>query len=86
MIAELRKLDVDIEPIYDGDVLDGFTIRGDGSPPQGGVELSSWGDHRIYMSLHIVGTRCRYPNELPGGESVVLSFPSFFEALDALVS
>ncbi len=84
MVAELRKLGVDIEPIYEDGIIDGFTIRGDGSVPEGGAELSSWGDHRIFMSLYVAGTKCRRPNTLPDGESVALSYPGFFAALDAI--
>ncbi|HEY0525417.1 MAG TPA: 3-phosphoshikimate 1-carboxyvinyltransferase [Stellaceae bacterium] len=86
MIAELTKLAVDIEPIFDGDVLDGFLIRGDGADPEGGVELSSWGDHRIFMSLYIATAKCRHGNRLPGGDSVVCSFPGFFDAFGALTN
>jgi len=86
MVTELRKLGVDIDPIYEGEVIDGFVVRGDGPVPDGGAELSSWGDHRIFMSLYIAGLKCRRANALPGAESVALSFPGFFDALDAVAT
>jgi 3-phosphoshikimate 1-carboxyvinyltransferase len=85
MVTELRKLGVDIEALCKDEVLDGFTVRGTGALPKGGVDLDSWGDHRIFMSLHIVSARCREPNQLPGANSVICSFPDFIEAVDRIV-
>lgn len=79
MIEELRKLGVDVEPVLTDDaLLDGFTIRGRASY-EGGVVLSSWGDHRIFLSLFVASLRCRQANLLEGYEGVHNSFPDFFQ-------
>lgn len=78
MVAELQKLGVDIQPIFDGEVYDGFEIHGADSY-EGGVDLSSWGDHRIFMSLFVASLKCRQPNRLSGYADVDCSFPEFFE-------
>jgi 3-phosphoshikimate 1-carboxyvinyltransferase len=76
MITELRKMGVDIEPVYQGDLYDGFEVRGQ-AEYQGGVTLESWGDHRIFMSLLFASMKVREPNLLEGFESVDCSFPDF---------
>lgn len=85
MVTELVKLGVDIKPLFKDEVLDGFTIRGTGAQPKGGIALDNWGDHRIFMSLYIVSAKCLEPNELPGANSVICSFPDFIEAVDRIV-
>ncbi|NJR61139.1 MAG: 3-phosphoshikimate 1-carboxyvinyltransferase [Cyanobacteria bacterium CRU_2_1] len=76
MTCELRKLGVDIEPIYNDGVCDGFEIHGR-ETYEGGVEFSSWGDHRIFMSLFIVSLKTKKPNYLDGFSDVICSFPEF---------
>ncbi|KUF18272.1 3-phosphoshikimate 1-carboxyvinyltransferase [Streptomyces silvensis] len=78
MAAELTRAGVDIEVLYDDGVPDGFEVRGAGTYP-GGVTLSSWGDHRIFMSLFVAGLRMRSANRFSGSEDVRLSFPTFLE-------
>lgn len=78
MITELQKLGVDITPIFDGDVYDGFEIHG--APTyEGGAILSSWGDHRIFMSLFVASLKCQKSNKLDGFSDVDCSFPDFFD-------
>jgi 3-phosphoshikimate 1-carboxyvinyltransferase len=84
MVTELGKLGVDINALFKGDVYDGFEIRGDGNGYAGGVELSSWGDHRIFMSLFVASLRCRRANALDGWRDVNCSFPDFFEQFEHL--
>src|SRR5262249_25871615 len=57
---------------------DGFEVRGARTYP-GGVTLSSWGDHRIFMSLFVAGMRMQSANWFSGFEDVRLSFPTFME-------
>lgn len=76
MVAELSRAGVDIETLYDQGVCDGFEVRGAQTYP-GGLTLSSWGDHRIFMSLFVAGLRMRSPNVFSGFEDVRLSFPEF---------
>lgn len=78
MAAELCKAGVDIKPIYESGVCDGFEVRGAATYP-GGVTFSSHGDHRIFMSLFVAGLRMRSANLYSGFEDVRLSFPGFFE-------
>lgn len=78
MVSELGKLGVDIKGLFKDGVYDGFEIRGDGEDLAGGIELSSWGDHRIFMSLFVASLRCRSGNRIDGYRDVNCSFPDFF--------
>lgn len=78
MATELSRAGVDIETVYDDGVCDGFLVRGARTYP-GGVTLSSWGDHRIFMSLFVAGLRMQSANRFSGFEDVRLSFPTFME-------
>ncbi|CAL9435489.1 3-phosphoshikimate 1-carboxyvinyltransferase [Streptomyces sp. R1] len=78
MAAELTRAGVDIEVLYDDGICDGFLVRGAQTYP-GGVTLSSWGDHRIFMSLFVAGLRMQSANRFSGFEDVKLSFPTFLE-------
>ncbi|MEV6276995.1 3-phosphoshikimate 1-carboxyvinyltransferase [Nocardia sp. NPDC051832] len=82
MVHELSRAGVDIEPLYDDGVCDGFEVRGAPDYP-GGVTFSSWGDHRIFMSLFVAGLRMRSANLFTGFEDVRLSFPGFVEEFAA---
>jgi|GEM_PF-592196 len=84
MVSELGKLGVDIKGLFKGGVYDGFEIRGRGEDYAGGVELSSWGDHRIFMSLFVASLRCRRANLLEGYRDVNCSFPDFFAQFERL--
>ena len=76
MITELRKLGVQIHPIYKNDLLDGFEIHGKPCYT-GGTSFSSWGDHRIFMSLLLVSAKCSESNYIDGYDSIDCSFPDF---------
>ncbi|OKI26244.1 hypothetical protein A6A07_29775 [Streptomyces sp. CB03911] len=78
MVSELSKAGVEIKPLYERGVCDGFEVRGASSYP-GGVTFSHWGDHRIFMSLFVAGLRMESANRYSGSEEVRLSFPAFFE-------
>ncbi len=77
VVTELRRAGVDIEAQYVDGVCDGFEVRGRSSYP-GGQTFSSWGDHRIFMSLFVAGLRMRSANHFEGFHDVGLSFPGFF--------
>ncbi|MDX7999989.1 3-phosphoshikimate 1-carboxyvinyltransferase [Xenorhabdus sp. Reich] len=83
MVNELLKLGVRIRPLIINDVYDGFEIHGDSSY-SGNCTLSSWGDHRIFMSLFVASLRCRQANCIDGYEDVHCSFPSFFKEFEQL--
>lgn len=77
MIAELNKLGVAITPLFVGEAYDGFEIHGK-TTYSGGIDFSSWGDHRIFMSLFVVSLKTQQPNYLDGFADVICSFPDFF--------
>jgi 3-phosphoshikimate 1-carboxyvinyltransferase len=77
MVSELSGAGVDIGILYDNGVCDGFEVRGAGTYA-GGRKFSSWGDHRIFMSLFVASLRMHSPSFFSGFEDVRLSFPEFF--------
>ncbi len=83
IVSELQKLGVDIEPLFRDGVYDGFEIHGKGSY-EGDLELSSWGDHRIFMSLFAASLRCKNSNFIDGYADVICSFPDFFSEFSKL--
>lgn len=85
IIAELSKLKVDIKPLLKDGAYDGFEIHGR-SCYTGGLTLSSWGDHRIFMSLFVASLRCKQSNKLDGYLDVRCSFPDFFMEFASLGS
>lgn len=84
MVSELGKMGVDIKGLFKDGVYDGFEIRGTGELHSGGVDLSSWGDHRIFMSLFVASLRTRHANCLDGYRDVNCSFPDFFLQFERL--
>ncbi len=84
MVTELRKLNVDIETLYNGDHEDGFIIHGK-DYYEGGETLESWGDHRIFMSLFLASLKMGKGNEIDGYEGVICSFPDFFDQIEKLM-
>jgi 3-phosphoshikimate 1-carboxyvinyltransferase len=84
IVTELAKLGVNIHPLFKDSVYDGFEIRGHGEPYKGGVTLSSWKDHRIFMSLFVASLRSRKPNLIDGYKDVHCSFPDFFDQFKRL--
>jgi 3-phosphoshikimate 1-carboxyvinyltransferase len=76
--TELSKAGVDIRPLFDGGICAGFEVHGRDTYP-GGQAFSSWGDHRIFMSLFVAGLRMQEPSLHDGYQDVRLSFPDFLE-------
>jgi 3-phosphoshikimate 1-carboxyvinyltransferase len=81
MYSELTKLGVDMRISYKEGIMDGFIIYGK-STYSGGQTLSSWGDHRIFMSLFIASLKMNGSNRIDGYTDVVCSFPDFFEQIN----
>ncbi len=77
MATELGKLGVRIEEFEDG-----MSIYG--SESLTGSTCSSWGDHRIAMSIAIAGTRAKGETEILDAECVSVSYPGFFKVIDEL--
>jgi 3-phosphoshikimate 1-carboxyvinyltransferase len=75
----LRPLGIRIETRHDG-----FRVRGVPTRPKGGGLVKTGGDHRIAMLAAVAGLVSREGVEIEGAESVAVSFPDFFAALDSL--
>lgn len=77
MASELGKLGVHVKEFEDG-----MSIMGTESLI--GAQCSSWGDHRIAMSVAIAGLRAQGETEIVDADCVSVSYPGFFEVLDEL--
>lgn len=71
--TELNKLGAKIEEKEEGLVIHGVQEL------EGGVEVWSWKDHRIAMTLAIAATRCKKPIIIKDYNCVAKSYPRFFE-------
>lgn len=84
MISELRKLGCEIDPVLDASGrVDGFHSVGR-QYPEGGAELDSHGDHRIFLSLATAALGARTPSVVDGAEHLKASYPDYLEAIAAL--
>lgn len=79
-VSELKKLGADIEETQDG-----FIIEGKKSL-KGGVEVETYHDHRLAMSLYVAGLICENPILINGFEWVNTSFPEFEELMNNISS
>lgn len=71
--TELKKIGANIEEKEDGLLIYGVEEF------KGGVDVWSWKDHRIAMTLAIASTRCKEDITLIDYDCVAKSYPSFFE-------
>ncbi|MCL2194535.1 MAG: 3-phosphoshikimate 1-carboxyvinyltransferase [Oscillospiraceae bacterium] len=72
MAQNLAALGADVTELPDG-----MVIRGK-KPLRGGVEVNSFGDHRIAMAMAIAALYCDAPVTLHGAEVVAKSYPNFW--------
>ena len=79
VVDALRPLGIHIEALDDG-----FRIRGVPARPRGGATVDSRGDHRIAMLGAVAGLVSREPVRIEGDETVAVSFPGFFDLLEAV--
>jgi 3-phosphoshikimate 1-carboxyvinyltransferase len=79
VVEGLRGLGADIDQTEDG-----FVVRGDGSPLEGGT-LDARGDHRLAMLGAVAGLASRQGVEVVGMESAAVSYPGFEQDLSALL-
>lgn len=63
---------------------DGFAIRGT-TRPVGGV-ADAHGDHRMAMAFAVAALAASAPCTIDGADSVIISYPSFFETLPSIVA
>jgi 3-phosphoshikimate 1-carboxyvinyltransferase len=62
---------------------DGLTVPG--KQVLHGAEIDSRGDHRIAMAFAVAALRANGPSTIKGADAAVISYPAFFETLEALV-
>lgn len=72
IVTELKKLGADIEENPDG-----FIINGGKCGLKGKVEVETYHDHRLAMSLYVAGLICENPISINGFEWANISFPEF---------
>lgn len=75
--TNLRKMGAEVEEREDG-------LRIPGRQPLNGAELDSFGDHRIAMAFAIAALRADGETLIQGADSAAISYPAFFQTLDAL--
>ena len=78
VVTELKKIGADIE-----ETSDGFIINGKKSL-KGGVEIETYHDHRLAMSLYVAGLICDKPISINGFEWVDISFPEFDKLFNSI--
>ncbi|MDR1531489.1 MAG: 3-phosphoshikimate 1-carboxyvinyltransferase [Clostridiales bacterium] len=78
MASELVKFGADVEETDDGLIING---RQGGAGRIHGAEAHSHGDHRVAMSLAVLGSAVQGETVITGAECVDISFPGFFEIL-----
>ena len=76
MAEGLRALGAHVEELEDGWVIRGGTLRG--------ARVRSHGDHRVAMALAVAGLVAEGETEVEGAECVAISYPGFWDDLDAL--
>ncbi len=79
VVDALRPLGLHIEAREDG-----FRIRGVPTRPRGGSVVDARGDHRIVMLGAVAGLVSREGVQIEGDEAVAVSFPGFFDLVEAV--
>ena len=75
--TNLRQMGAQVEEREDG-------LKIPGRQDLHGAELDSFGDHRIAMAFAIAALRAQGETQISGAESAAISYPAFFETLEAL--
>jgi 3-phosphoshikimate 1-carboxyvinyltransferase len=79
IVTNLRKMGAEVEEREDG-------LRIPGGQTLRGAELDSFGDHRIAMAFAVAALRAQGETLIQGAESAAISYPAFFETLEALAA
>ena len=79
-VSELKKLGADIEETPDGMIIHGKNHL------KGGVEVDSYKDHRLAMSLYVAGLICEKDLQIRDFEWVNISFPEFETLMGELIN
>lgn len=77
MTTELSKTGADVRETEDG-----MIIRG--GKPLHGADFASYADHRVAMSMAVCALACEGDSSIGDPDCVAISYPTFFETLDAL--
>lgn len=77
MTTELSKTGADVQETDDG-----MIIRG--GKPLHGADFASYADHRVAMSMAVCALACEGNSSIDDPDCVAISYPTFFETLDAL--
>lgn len=77
MTTELSKTGADVQETDDG-----MMIRG--GKPLHGADFASYADHRVAMSMAVCALACEGDSSIDDPDCVAISYPTFFETLDAL--
>lgn len=78
VVTELKKVGANIEETPDGFIVHGKVKL------KGGVEVETYHDHRLAMSLYVAGLICEKPILINGFEWVNISFPEFEKLMTSL--
>lgn len=78
IVTELKKLGANIEETPDGFIIERKTKL------KGGVEVETYHDHRLAMSLYVAGLICENPISINGFEWANISFPEFEKLMGTL--
>jgi 3-phosphoshikimate 1-carboxyvinyltransferase len=78
VVKEFKKLGIEIEEHEDGMVIAGS------AEVEGGISVKSYHDHRIAMSLAVLGLKSKKGLIIEGSESINTSFPGFKELLERI--
>ncbi len=81
LVAGLRGLGISADERPDG-----FVAGETGRSTVGDGEADARGDHRMAMAFAIAALAGRSPSRIIGADSVVISYPGFFETLGRLVA
>jgi len=75
--TNLRQMGAQVEEREDG-------LKIPGRQNLHGAELDSFGDHRIAMAFAVAALRAEGETQISGAEAAAISYPAFFETLEAL--
>ncbi|MCB0879214.1 MAG: 3-phosphoshikimate 1-carboxyvinyltransferase [Thermoleophilia bacterium] len=79
MLAQaMKRIGISVQPLKDGYIVRGSSVR-----PDGGT-MDAAGDHRLAMLGGIAGLVSRHGVTIENADCVDVSFPGFFELLDAI--
>jgi 3-phosphoshikimate 1-carboxyvinyltransferase len=75
--SNLRRMGAQVEEREDG-------LKIPGNQTLHGADVDSHGDHRIAMAFAVAALRADGETQIRGAESAAISYPAFFETLEAL--